>query len=295
MLGCALPGRLAPAARLAQVLCAAVLTGLVAAPARAAETAADSPAAAHLQRANQLVGQEQLDAACAELEAAYASSRDPLLWLRIGRLRLRLKQLEAAQAAMQRFLDESPAPHPALKAEAQRALHELSQKKLLPSPAPPPPPPPAAHTEGTMSLYHDLRLLPIEFRPQRDKRLLKIGAGLLASGYLAAVAVSLGFATALDQPDAPSAAADYTLLIPVVGPLVSAIVAPVTNDRGNARPLISSWSLPWTLTSGLVQVAGFAVLLRGAIARRVPVLVTKLQLLPYAAPSGGGLWAGGTF
>lgn len=294
MLGRALPGRLAPAARLAPVLCVAVLAGLVAAPAPRAEAAADSPVAAHLQRANQRVGQEQLDAACAELEAAYAGSRDPFLWLRIGRLRLRLKQLEAAQAALQRFLDESPAPHPALKAEAQRALHELSQKKLQP-PQPPPPPPPAAHTEGTMSLYHDLRLLPIEFRPQRDKRLLKIGVGLLAGGYLSAVVVSLGLATALDQPDAPSAAADYTLLIPVVGPLVSAIVAPAINDRGNARPLISSWSLPWALTSGLVQVAGFAVLLRGAIPRRVPVLVTRLQLLPYAAPGGGGLWAGGTF
>ena len=288
MLRRALPARLAP------VLCAAVLTGLVGAKAQAAEAAAGSPAAAHLQRANELVGQEQLDAACAELEAAYASSRDPLLWLRIGRLRLRLKQLEAAQAAMQRFLDESKAPHPALKAEAQRALHELSQKNLLP-PKPPPPPPPAAQTEGTMSLYHDLRLLPIEFRPQRDKRLLKIGAGLLAGGYLSAVVVSLGLATALDQPDAPSAAANYTLLIPVIGPFVSAIVAPATNDRGNARPLISSWSLPWALTSGLVQVAGFAVLLKGAIPRRVPVLVTKLQLLPYATPSAGGLWAGGTF
>lgn len=280
---------------LAPGLCAAALSGLGGTAAQGAEAAADSAAAAHLQRANQLVGQEQLEAACGELEAAYASSHDPLLWLRIGRLRLRLKQLAAAQAALQRFLDESPAPHPALKAEAQRSLHELAQKKLLPPALPPPPPPPAARTEGTMSLYHDLRLLPIEFRPQRDRRLLKIGAGLLAGGYLPAVAVSLGLATALDDPDAPSAAANYTLLIPVIGPLVSAVVAPVTNERGNARPLLSSWSLPWALTSGLLQVAGFAVLVKGAIPRRVPVLVSKLQLWPYAAPQSGGLWAGGTF
>lgn len=270
---------------------AAVLTGFVSGSAAAAAAADGQAAAAHLQRANELVGQEQLEAACAELAAAYASSPDPLLWLRIGRLRLRLKQPEAARAAMQRFLDESPAPHPALKAEAQRALRELAQQ----TPPPPAPPPSAGPSEGPLSLYHDLRLVPIEFRPRRDPRLMKIGGGLLAGGYLPALAVSLGLAAFVGQPDAPSAAANYTLLIPVIGPLVSAIVAPVVNEHGNARPLISSWSLPWALTSGLVQVAGFAVLVKGAIPRRVPVLAAQLQLLPYAAPGGGGLWAGGTF
>lgn len=277
---------------LVPALAAAAFTGLVCGAAAGAEVATAGPAAAHLQRANQLVGEGQLEPACAELAAAYDSSRDPLLWLRIGRLRLRLKQAAEARTALQRFLDESPAPHPALKAEAQRALHELSQQKLL---APPPPPPPPARSEGALALYRDLRLQPIEFRPQRDRRLLKIGGALLAGGYLPALAVSIGYATALDDPAAPSPAANYTLLIPVLGPLISAIVAPATNDRGNARPLVSSWSLPWALTSGLVQVAGFAILVKGAIPRRVPVLVSRLQLVPYAAPNAGGLWAGGSF
>lgn len=273
----------------AGALAAALLTG----PWAGAAAAADGPeTAAHLQRANELVGQDQLEAACAELAAAYAASHEPLLWLRIGRLRLRLKQPEAARAAMQRFLDESPAPHPALKAEAQRTLRELAQQKPPPPPSPPPLP---ALSEGSLSLYHDLRLVPIEFRPRRDRRLMKIGGGLLAGGYLPALAVSLGLSAFVGQPDAPSAAATYTLLIPVVGPLLSAIVAPATNERGNARPLLSSWSLPWALTSGLVQVAGFALLVKGAIPRRVPVLAAQLQLVPYTGPGGGGLWAAGTF
>ncbi len=253
----------------------------------AGQAGAEPPAAAaHLQRANELLSQDQLAAACDELEAAYATSTDPVLWLRIGRLRLRLHQPAAAREAMQRFLDEAPAPHPALKAEAQRALHDL--RDAPPSLRPPPPPPPP-QSEGALSLYHDLRLNPIEFRPQRDRRLMKLGGALLAGGYLPALAVAVGFSPFIGQPDAPSAAANYTLLIPVLGPLISAVVAPATNERGNARPLISSWSLPWALTSGLVQLAGFAVLVTGAVPHRVPVLAARLQLLPEAGPSFAGL------
>ena len=267
-------------------LALALNQGAYAAPSAGPETAAQ------LQRVNELVAQNQLDAACTELAAAYESSHDPLLWLRIGRLRLRLHEPAAARGAMQRFLDESPAPHPALKAEAQRALHELRD---VPAALPPPAPPRETTTEGTMSLYHDLRLVPLTIERRRDRRLMKIGAGLLAGGYLPALAVSLGFAPSVGQPDAPSAAANFTLLIPVVGPLISAVVAPSTNDRGNGRQLISSWSLPWALTSGLVQVAGFAALVVGAVPHPVPVLTTQLQLVPYADPTGTGLLAVGTF
>lgn len=258
----------------------------------AAPPADPSPAPVpHLVRANELVGQNQLDAACTELAEEYASSHDPLLWLRIGRLRLRLQQPAAARVAMQRFIDESKTPHPALKAEAQRALYELRDV-----PAPPPPAAlPAAIGEGSLSLYHDLRLVPVQIQRRRDRRLLKIGAGLLASGYLPALAVSLGLASSVGQPDAPSAAANYTLLIPVVGPLVSAVVAPATNEHGNGRPLISSWSLPWALTSGLLQVAGFAALVAGAIPRPLPVFTAHLQLVPYADTTGSGLLAQGSF
>ena len=44
----------------------------------AGQAGAEPPAAAaHLQRANELLSQDQLAAACDELEAAYATSTDP--------------------------------------------------------------------------------------------------------------------------------------------------------------------------------------------------------------------------
>src|ERR1700712_1072148 len=100
-----------------------VLTGVLTGTphVHAAPAAAKAPVS-HLQRVNELVAQNQLDAACRELAAEYEQTHDPVLWLRVGRLRLRLDQPAAARVAMQRFLDESPAPHPALKAEAQRTL-----------------------------------------------------------------------------------------------------------------------------------------------------------------------------
>jgi hypothetical protein len=287
-----LPRPSALARRLGLVGAAVLATALVLSPRPAAALPGET-AASHLQRANKLVGLDQLDAACGELEAAYASSKDPLLWLRLGRLRLRLHQPAAARAAMQRFIDESPAPHPALKAEAQRALYTLREVPLAPPPAAPPP----ASQEGSMALYHDLRLLPLQIRPARNRRLLKLGGGLLLGSYLPALAVSIGMSPFIGQPDAPSAGANYTLLIPVVGPLVSAIVAPATNDRGNGRQLLSSWSLPWALTSGVLQLAGFAMLVAGAIPRPVlvPVLAARLQVVPYADGSGGGVWAAARF
>ncbi len=258
-----------------------------------AQAAPPAPAApvSHLQRVNDLVAQNQLDAACAELAAEYELSHDPLLWLRIGRLRLRQQQPAEARAAMSRFLQEAKAPHPALKAEAQRTLHELRE---VPA-ALPPPAPPATDGEGSLSLYHDLRLSPLRIVMRRNTRLMKIGAGLLAGGYAPALAVSLGLAGSLDQPNAPGAVANFTLLIPVLGPFISAVAAPAINDRGNGRQLTSSWSLPWALTSGIVQAAGLAALVVGAVPHRVPVLAKQLLIIPYAEINGSGLLASGTF
>jgi hypothetical protein len=270
---------------------ATLAAGSTEAGAAGAEPTAAPPAAAHLQRANELLAHDELAAACGELEAAYGSSRDPMLWLRIGRLRLRLHEDAAARAAMQRFLDESVNPHPALRAEAQRALRELMN-----APPPPPAPPPPAGDSASLTLYHDLRLVPVTIVTRRDRRLMKIGATLLAAGYLPALAVSIGLAPSIGQPNAPSAAANYTLLVPVLGPFLSAVVAPTGASSGDPRPLISSWSVPWALTSGLVQAAGFAALVAGALPRRVPVLASlPLHIAPYAAPGGGGLWAAAAF
>ena len=239
-------------------------------------------AALHLQRASQHIEANQLTQACAELTAAFEQSRDPVLWLRIGRLQQRAAQTELARAAYQRFLQLAQAPravvtpgttapvaaiHPALIEEAQRAL------RLLPPPPPPPvvlPPTWASHSP--LTLVPDLPVQPVLFVPRPDRSLTRAGALLLAGGYLPALVMPLVFARTVGEPDSPTALMNYSLLIPVVGPFVSAIAARVQNPRGAGGALVSSWSLPWMLTSGVLQVAGVVVLGVGTRRVRVPVL-----------------------
>lgn len=239
-------------------------------------------AAIHLQRASQHIEANQLPEACAELTAAFGQSGDPVLWLRIGRLQQRAAQTELARAAYQRFLQSAQASralatpgttapvaaiHPALIEEAQRAL------RLLPPPPPPlvvPPPTWASHSP--LTLVPDLPVQPVLFVPRPDRSLTRAGALLLAGGYLPALVMPLVFARTVGEPDSPTALMNYSLLIPVVGPFVSALAARVQNPRGAGGALVSSWSLPWMLTSGVLQVAGVVVLGVGTRRVRVPVL-----------------------
>jgi hypothetical protein len=243
---------------------------------------ATKAAAIHLQRASQHIEANQLTEACAELTAAFEQSGDPVLWLRIGRLQQRAAQTELARAAYQRFLQLAQAPravvtpgttppvapiHPALIEEAQRAL------RLLPPPPPPPVlPPPTWASHSPLTLVPDLPVQPVLFVPRPDRSLTRAGALLLAGGYLPALVMPLVFARTVGEPDSPTALMNYSLLIPVVGPFVSAIAARVQNPRGAGGALVSSWSLPWMLTSGVLQVAGVVVLGVGTRRVRVPVL-----------------------
>lgn len=239
-------------------------------------------AAIHLQRASQHIEANQLTEACAELTAAFEQSGDPVLWLRIGRLQQRAAQTELARAAYQRFLQSAQASrglatpgttapvaaiHPALIEEAQRAL------RLLPPPPPPPVvPPPTWASHSPLTLVPDLPVEPVLFVPRPDRSLTRAGALLLAGGYLPALVMPLVFARTVGEPDSPTALMNYSLLIPVAGPFVSAIAARVQNPRGAGGALVSSWSLPWMLTSGVLQVAGVVVLGVGVRRVRVPVL-----------------------
>lgn len=241
------------------------------APAAASTTSASASApgpanAEPLARANALIEAGELGPACDALAEAYARTHEPLLQLRIGRLRQKLGQAGEARAAYQRFIDEAQAPHPGLRDEALRALRTLPPAPVVSTPPPSPPPalgrlplvPVPAAVAASRLPYREVR---------RDRRQMLLGGVMLGIGYLAAAGVAAGLASSVGQPDAPSAAANYTLLVPVVGPFVSGIVAPVTNENGNGRPLISSWSLPWMVTSGLVQVAGLVMFSLGAAER----------------------------
>jgi hypothetical protein len=110
-------------------------------------------------------------------------------------------------------------------------------------------------------------LQPVPLTPSRDRKQIRIGALIWAAGYLPALVAPLLLWPQVDTPGGPSALANYSLLIPLIGPYVSAIAGPAQAEAGNGRAVLSSWSVPWLLTSGLVQTTGFVYLLSGAIPR----------------------------
>lgn len=261
----------------------------------------------HRQRASQLIVENHLAEACDELLLAYEATREPLLFLRIGRLRQRLGQKDEALAAYRRFLAEAQSPHPGLQAEALDAIRELA-----PPPPPPPvydgpppqlPPPPQFYDPSLGPVpgplpqqLGDQRRVAAHYELRRNRRLLRIGALLFSAGYLPALVVPLGLSGSLEMENAPNPASNYTVMIPLLGPLISGIIAPATNENGHAGQVFSSWSAPWLLTSGLLQGIGFALMVYGAIRR--PTLVEdkvqapaapRLSVLPWLGPGGGGL------
>lgn len=282
-------------------------TSATAQPATGAAAAKTSP----LERINVLIVDGKLAEAAAALRTQFEATREALLLLREARLRLRLGEKDAALAGFRQFLAEAKEPHAALRAEAEAAIHELAPLPPPPLLEPPQlPPPPMVTAEPPSPLAQDLRLVPAPAdadvqRPdpaleaRQNRKLLITGGVLLAAGYLPALVMPMVFAGFLDQEGAPTPAANFTLLVPVLGPLLSGITAPVQAiGRGEpGGPLVSSWSLPWIATSGLVQATGLAVLIvagkRQAALRRqaMPhVLVT-----PLARPGETGLVLSGRF
>lgn len=100
---------------------------------------------------------------------------------------------------------------------------------------------------------------------RRDPRQLKIGGLLLGIGYAPALALALALSPQAGQPGSPTLAANYTLLIPVVGPLVSGALAPAQAASGTVYGAVTTWTLPLVLTLGLLQATGFGLLTSGAV------------------------------
>lgn len=102
---------------------------------------------------------------------------------------------------------------------------------------------------------------------RREPRLMKIGGLLLGIGYAPALALALALAPQAGEPGAPSLAMNYTLLIPVAGPIISGVLAPATAPPGTAYGAVTTWTLPLVLSLGLVQSTGLALLAAGAVPR----------------------------
>lgn len=142
---------------------------------------------------------------------------------------------------------------------------------VLPSNLPPPPlvssPEPSVGAGTVGGLANDLVLQPLPPPIRRDAKQIRMGALIWAAGYLPAFIAPLLLWPKVDTADGPSALANYSLLVPLIGPYISAIAAPAQAEEGNGRAVLSAWSVPWLLTSGLLQTTGFVMLLSGAIPR----------------------------
>lgn len=121
----------------------------------------------------------------------------------------------------------------------------------------------------------------------KDPRKIRTGALIWAAGYLPAFVAPLVLWPGADTSTGQSSLALFSLLIPVAGPVVSAVAAPAQAETKTA--VISSWSVPWLLTSGLVQAAGFALFVRGLLPNYRPD--DSIVFLPQA----NGLAAAGRF
>lgn len=166
---------------------------------------------------------------------------------------------------------------PVVAKPAETAKPVVAKPVTPPVPVLPPvlPPPPLVTPAQEIvppagGLGNDLVLAPLPppLPPvRRDPKQVRLGALIWAGGYLPALIAPLLLWPRVDTPDGPTALANYSLLVPLIGPYISAIAAPAQAEAGNGRAVMSAWSVPWLLTSGLLQTTGFVLLLHGALPR----------------------------
>jgi tetratricopeptide (TPR) repeat protein len=248
----------------------------IAAPARAQDAFSD-----HYQRGEALAANEQYVEAARELEAAFAIRQPPRLLYELAQVYRKLGNAPRALDYYRRFLIAEPQIGPEARQEMQQEMVRLQQ--LAPPPAPPPQP------AGTLQLPPDIRLAPVRIELRSHRGLIAGGSSLLATSYAAALIAGSMFAALASPYDSSTngnlQAAGGTLLIPVLGPFIGALVF--------RTPY---WSLPWVLVDGAAQVAGLAMIIVGARKKhKVPVFVDNTMVMPFATASGGGLVASGRF
>ncbi len=210
-------------------------------------------------------------------------ARRAIRWqtMRIPRLFVAPSIVCALSAAA--LADPAPMVRPAASVSTKPAAKPAASTKPAAKPAPQPvpelppvlPPPPLVTPAQEIvppsgGLGNDLVLAPLPppLPPvRRDPKQVRLGALIWAGGYLPALIAPLLLWPRVDTLDGPTALANYSLLVPLIGPYISAIAAPAQAEEGNGRAVMSAWSVPWLLTSGLLQTTGFVLLLHGALPR----------------------------
>jgi hypothetical protein len=241
----------------------------------------------HYDRAVAFAQNDQHSEALKELQAAYAIRQLPKLLYEMARAHHRLGNGKEAVDHYQRFLIADPTPDPAMKADAEAQLVAL--KRFLPPPTPVQAQPSFALPPGYAP---DMRLAPIRYEWRHHRGMVGWGLALLNTAYAAALFTGISFATIgrsgfgnNNDPAGDISAAGGTLIIPVVGPFISALVY---------RHV--AWSLPFVLVDGAAQVAGLALTIVGARKKhKVAVLADNFRVAPYGTGDGGGLVVSGKF
>jgi hypothetical protein len=203
--------------------------------------------------------------ALVEWKEAYAVRQEPRLLYEMACAYQKLNLPRQASELFRRYLVAEPSLDDAIRGEVEARLHLLAGPKA--------PPPPEAH-----GLPDGAQLVPVHYKTRARRSLLTGGILLLTLAYAPTVVVG-----ALSSVLGGGAEVD-TLLLPVVGPFISALLV---------REAV--WSLPWIL-DGIAQVAGLAMIISAARNReKVPVFGERLTVVPFADPRGAGLAAFGRF
>lgn len=259
-------------------------------------------------RAQQLMRLGRRNEALGLLQEAYSLRQEPALLLDIARLLHQLGLGAEAIAAYQRYLIADPSAPAELRGEATAAIAQITA--LLNAPTAGPTPTPLAGPSATPAMPATppssiLQSEPVVSRRSRHKGMIAAGWTLLAVGYAGAFATGIAMGATWASPcymlsgyycQYPSPAAGWTLLIPIVGPVISSVIAPATTGQAASYGL--AWDLPWLLTDLPLQLVGLGLIIQGY---RTPQLfisrkqLSHVQLRPYSSPGGGGMIASGTF
>jgi hypothetical protein len=233
----------------------------------------------HEARAQALMQAERYQEALAELEAAYQLRQSPRLLRELAVAHRRLGHSREALDLNQRYLAADQSVDQATRASVMREVAEL---RALCEPAP---------AVGMTNLPPNVSLVPVHFEERHNRGLIAGGVTLLATGYAAAFITGSIFAAIgsndsgyNSSSDGSLAAGGGTLLIPVLGPFISAFTF---------REV--AWSVPWALIDGTAQVAGLAMIIAGARQKHKVPVFGKVDILPYGGANGGGLMVSGRF
>lgn len=156
--------------------------------------------------------------------------------------------------------------------------------------------------EPVARLNRQLALAAVSALPGKRKNPAMWGAGLtllLSSWVPSAIFGGLYANNVISGGPTPTGMGreiHYSLLVPVLGPFIESFVFIGTDS--SRTDVIKNWAVPWLCASGATQLLGFALFIAGLQERPGPLGLSpsaNIRVVPYAAGTGGGVAAMGSF